>query len=126
MKTIWSRNRIKDEKIAHYTVGQAFFTKSIQDWKMSLCFARVIGRSLSSGVVLRKTLNLCMKFQFIGNFKVTQYFVIIVGQHFQWLEFYVKIYGMAGNQCVFSAQEAGKSRFFLKLLAGISTCGHPE
>ena len=48
------------------------------------------------GVVYWRTLNLHRKFQFIENFKVTQNFVTMVGQHFEWLEFHIKIYGMAG------------------------------
>ena len=48
------------------------------------------------GVVYWRTLNLYRKFQFIENFKVTQNFVTMVGQHFEWLEFHIKIYGMAG------------------------------
>ena len=55
------------------------------------------------GMAYWKTLNLYRKFQFIGSFKATQYFVTAVGQHFQWLEFHIKIHGMAGNQCAFSA-----------------------
>ena len=39
-KVILARNRFRVEKIVQYHVGQAFFTKSIQDWKLSLCFAR--------------------------------------------------------------------------------------
>ena len=81
-------------------------------WKFSLCFAKVVGRSLPSGVVYRKTLNLYRKFKFIGNFKVTQYFVTIIGLNFQWLEFHVKIHNLVGKQCVFSAQKAGKGHFF--------------
>ena len=48
-------------------------------------------------VVYRKTLNLYRKFQFIENFKVIQYFVTIVGLHFKWLEFLVKIHSLAGK-----------------------------
>ena len=65
-------------------------------------------------VVYRKTFNLYRKFQFIGNFKAIQYFVAIVGQNFQWLEFHIKIHGMAGKQCTLSAQRLEKGRFFLK------------
>ena len=72
-------------------------------------------------MVHRKMLNLYRKFQFIGNFEVTQYFVTIVGTHFQWLEFYIKIHSMAGKQCIVSAQEAGERSLFPKALAGIST-----
>ena len=63
-----------------------------------------VGRSLPSKVVYRKTLSLYRKFQFIGNVNVTHYFVTIIGLHFQWLEFHIKIHGMAGKQCAFSAQ----------------------
>ena len=59
-------------------------------------------------VVYWMTLNLYMKFQYTGNFKVTQYFVAIVGSHLQWLEFHIKMHGIAGKQCVLSAQKAGK------------------
>ena len=74
-----------------------------------------------SEMVYWKTLNLYRKFQFSGNFKATQYFMTIVGPHFQWLEFHVKIHGMTGKQCAFSTQMAGKRPLFLRLLAGIST-----
>jgi len=72
-------------------------------------------------MVYWKTLNLYRKFQFIGNFKATQYFVTIVGPHFQWLEFHITSHGMTGKQCAFSAQMAGKKLLSLRLLAGIST-----
>ena len=68
-------------------------------------------------VVYRKTLNLFRKFKFIGNFKVTQYFVAIVGLNFQ---FHIKIHCMARKQCVFLAQKAGKRSLFSEALAGIS------
>ena len=60
-------------------------------------------------------LNLYRKFKFFGNFKVTQYFVAVIGPHFQWLEFHIKIHGMDGKQCAFFAQKAGKGLLFLKL-----------
>ena len=53
--------------------------------------------------------NLYKKFQFIGNFKVNLR-----------LEFHIKIHGMAGTQCAFSAQRAGNGRFSLTL-PGISS-----
>ena len=72
-------------------------------------------------MVYLKILNLYRKFTFVGNFKVIQYFVAVVGPHFQWLAFHIKIHGMAGKQCVFSAQKAGKRSLFSETLAGIST-----
>ena len=71
-------------------------------------------------VIFRKTLNLYRKFQFIGNSKVTQYFVTIVRSHFQLLKFHIKTHGVAGKQYVFSAQKARKRSFFSQALAGIS------
>ena len=65
-----------------------------------------------------------MKFQFIGNFMVNKYFVGIVGPHFQWLEFHIKMHGMARKRCVFSVQKAGKRSFFSETLAGLSTLNH--
>ena len=59
---------------------------------LSLYIARVVGKSYTLGVVYWKKLKLYMKLQFIGNFKVTQYFVTIIGSHFQWLEFHIKIH----------------------------------
>jgi len=47
--------------------------------------------------------------------------VTVVGPYFQWLEFHIKIHGMAGKQCVSSAQNAGKRSLFSETLAGIST-----
>ena len=120
-KTILSRNRFEEEKIVHYHVRQALFTKSTQDWKFSLYFARVVGRPLLSGGGYRKILNLTKEFQFIGNFKVIQYFVKIVELHLHWLEFHIKIHGMAGKQCAVSAQKAGKRSLSSETLAGIST-----
>ena len=73
------------------------------------------------GVVYWKTLKLHWKFQFIEYFKVTHYFVTIVGQHFQWLEFHIIIHGMAGKQCAFSSQKAQKRPLFSETLTGIST-----
>ena len=72
-------------------------------------------------MVYRKILNLYRKFQFIGNFKVSQCFVVIVGHGFQWLEFHIKILCMAGKQRDFSAQRAGKMSLFSEALAGISS-----
>ena len=48
-------------------------------------------------------------------------------QHFQWLEFHIKIDGMAGKQCVFSPQKAGERSLFLKLWLEfqIYLSGHP-
>ena len=45
----------------------------------------------------------------------TQYFLIIIGLQVQWLEFHIKIQGLAGKQCAFSDHKAGKGSFFLKL-----------
>ena len=44
-----------------------------------------------------------------------QYFLIIIGLQFQWLEFHIKIQGLAGKQCAFSDHKAGKRSLFLKL-----------
>ena len=49
---------------------------------------------------------------------VTHYFVTIVGPHFQWLEFFIKIHRRAGKQCVFSSQWAGKQCVFSSQWAG--------
>ena len=45
----------------------------------------------------------------------------IVGQYLQWLEFHIKLHGMAGKQFAFSLQKAGKGSLFSETLAGIST-----
>ena len=63
-------------------------------------------------------MNLYREFQCIGNFKVAQYFVIIVELHFQWLEFHIKIHCMTGKQCAFTAREKS---LFSETLAGTST-----
>ena len=57
----------------------------------------------------------------------TQYFLIIIGLQFQWLEFHIKIHGMAGKQCAFSDQNAGKRSLFLKLGLEfqLQLSGHP-
>ena len=95
---ILSRNSIEEEKIFQYHMGQAFFHQVdpglevfpmlCEEWLVDPC---------PPGVAYWKTLNLYRKFQFIGNFKVTQCFVTIVEEHLQWLEFHIKIYGMAGK-----------------------------
>ena len=56
------------------------------------------------------------KFQFIGSCKVIQYFMTIVGLHFQWLESHIKIHGMAGKQCVFLPKglEKGHMKLWLE------------
>ena len=69
------------------------------------------------GVVYCKTWYLYRKVQFIGNVTITQYFVAVVGQHCQWLEFHIKIHGVAGKQCVFSVQKAGNRSLFSETLA---------
>ena len=50
-------------------------------------------------------------FQFIGNFKVTQYVETIVGRHFQLLGFHIEILGMAGKQCFFCPKGWERSLF---------------
>ena len=44
--------------------------------------------------------------------------------HFQWLEFHIKTHGIAGKQCVCSAEKAGKKSLFYETLAVISTLTH--
>ena len=56
----------QEEEIVQYLVGQALFTKSTHNWKCSLCFTGVVGRSLPSSVAYWKKLNLYKEFQFIG------------------------------------------------------------
>jgi len=70
-------------------------------------------------VVYWKTLNLYRKFQFVKDFKVTHYFMTIIRHHFQWLEFNIKIHGMAGKQSTFAAKEVGERSHFSETLAGI-------
>jgi len=36
---------LKKKRLFNITWDRPFFTKSTQDWKFSLCFARVVGRS---------------------------------------------------------------------------------
>ena len=87
-KLILSKNRIKEENIVQYHVVQAVHQIE-PEFKVSTMFCqRWLADPYPPGVVYRKTLNLCSNSQFIGNFKVAQYFVTMVGQHFQWLEFH--------------------------------------
>ena len=73
-----------------------------------------------------KTLNLHRKFQFIGNYKIVQYFVTIVRLHLQCLEFHIKIHGMAGKQCAFFCPKGWKrSLLTFWLECQLSLCGHP-
>ena len=48
-KMILSRNMIKEEKIVQHNVDKPFFTKSTEDWKVSLRFGRVVVRFIPSG-----------------------------------------------------------------------------
>jgi len=79
MKNNLSKSRIKEEKSVRYHVRQAFFNKSTKDWKLSNVLPSWLVDPDPPGVVSWKTLNLYRKFHFIGNFKVTQWFVTIVG-----------------------------------------------
>ena len=47
--------------------------------------------------------------------------LIVVRQHFQWLEFHIKFLGMAGKQCALSVQKAGRRSLFSETSAGMST-----
>ena len=75
------------------------FPNVLQGWLVDLYPSRV---------VYRKTLDLYREFQFIGNFKVTQYFLMILVLHFQWFEFHIKVHSMARKQCAFSAKRLEK------------------
>ena len=48
----------------------------------------------------------------LGKFMATQYFLIIIRLQFQWLEFHIKIQGMAGKQCAFYDQKGWKNITF--------------
>ena len=106
---ILSGNSIDEEKIDQYHVGQAFFHQvdpGLEVFPM-LCRGWLVD-PYRPWVVYRKALNLCRKFQFIGNFNVTQYLVIIVGQHFNgWNFISIKV--------LFLPKRLGKGHFFLKL-----------
>ena len=110
---ILSRNRIKEEKMVEYHVGPAFFTKSTLDLEV---FPHALPEWLIDpyppGAVYRKTLNLYRNFQYIESFKVIQWFVTIVGSHFQWLEFDMKSHGTVGKQCAFLPKRLEKISFF--------------
>ena len=57
----------------------------------------------------------------------TQYFLIIIGLQFQWLQFHIKIHGMAGNNVLFLTKRLEKDHFFLKLGLEfqLQLSGHP-
>ena len=87
------------EKIDQYHMGQTFFHQVDPGLEVFPMFCQGwLVDPYPTWVVYWKTLT----FHFIGNFQVTQYLVTIVGQHCQWLEFHIKINGMAGKQCHFS------------------------
>ena len=70
---------MKEEKKVQYHVGQAFFLQVDPGLEVFPMFCQ--GWLLDPyppGVVYPKTLIFCRRFQFIGNFKVTQYFLTIV------------------------------------------------
>ena len=111
-------NRIKEDKIVQYHVGQRFLHQANPGLVVFPIFLPgCLEDPNLPGLVSRKTLNLYTKFQFIGNFEVLHYYMRIVGPHFQWLEFHIQTHGMAGKQCIFSAQKAGKGHF-LKIWLG--------
>ena len=122
-KIILSRNS-SIEKIAQYHMGQTFFHQVDPGFEAFPMFCQGWWVDpYPTWVGYWKTLNLCRKFQFFGNFEVTQYLVTIVGQHFQWLEFHIKIHGVAGKQCPSTSphKKAGKRLLVSKTLAAIST-----
>ena len=108
---ILSRNRNEEEKIVQYHVGQACFHQVDPGLEVLPMFCQ----GLLVDPYSPETSNLYRKFQSIGNFMVTQYFVTIVGSHFQWLQFHIKDHVLTGKQCDFSTQKAGKGSFFVKL-----------
>ena len=55
---ILSRNRIEEEKIVHYHVGQAFFHQVNPGLEVFLCFAAVVGGFLTSGGGLPEEIEL--------------------------------------------------------------------
>ena len=124
---ISSRNRVEEGKIRQYHVRQAFNTKSTKDWKFCCALPGWLVDPYLPHVVYQKILNLYRKFQFIGNFKVNCYLVKIVGHHFQWLEFHIKIHDMAAKPYIFLPKWLEKCNFFLKLWLEFQLylSGHP-
>ena len=115
-KMILSRNRIEEEKIVQCHMGQVSYHQVDPELEVLPMFCQGwLVDPCTPGVVYWKTLKLYRKFQFIGKFNVTQCFLTIVGQRFQWLEFHIKIHSMAGKQRTISAQKTGKRPLFLKL-----------
>ena len=75
---------IKEEKIDQYLMEEAFSLQVNPGLEVFPMFSQGwLVDSYPPGVVFRKTLNLYREFQLIRNFNVTQYFMTIVGQHFQ-------------------------------------------
>ena len=111
---ILSRNRIKEDKIVQYHVGQPFLQQVNPGLVVFPIFLPgcLVDPNLPGVVNSRKILNLYKKFQFIGNIKVTQYLVTIVGPQFRWLHCHIKAHGVAGKQYIFFVQKAGKGHFF--------------
>ena len=101
-KLILLRNRTEDEKILfNITWDRPFSPRRPRIGIFPYVLTGWLVDAYLSGVFYQRTLNLCKNFQFIGNFKVTYYFVIIIRPHFQWQEFHIKIHDMAGKQCSF-------------------------
>ena len=103
---------LKKKTLFHITWDRPFFTKSTQDWGVPYVLPGWLVVLFPPGVVYLKICNLCRKFQFIGNINATQYYVTIVRPHFQWLEFYSNVHGMAGKRYVFSAPKGWKKVTF--------------
>ena len=109
-KRSYRETELKKTKVFNITWDRPFFTKATQNWKFSLCFAKVVGRSLPSGGGLSEYIQFYRKFQYIGNSKVNLR-----------LEFHIKIHVLAGARCASSTQRTGKGHFFSETLAGVSS-----
>ena len=106
-----------------YYVGQTFFIKSSQDLQFSLCFDRVVGRSLLPEGGLSRDIDYI--YIHIGDFNLSRFegHSILCDNKvttFSMAGISYQNHCMAGIQCG-SAQKAGIGSLCSETLAGIST-----
>ena len=100
-----SRNRLKEEKIVEYHMGQAFLHQVVSKFEISPVLPGwLVDLYALRGGVYRKALKLYSEFQFIGNLKVNLS-----------LESLLKSHIMSGKQCVFLPRGLENIVFFQKL-----------
>ena len=73
-------------------MGETFFHQVKPGLEVPLCFASVVGRSFLFGGGILEDIEFIKEILLYWKFKVAQYFVTIVGSHFQWLELHISVH----------------------------------